>query len=119
MPDLTSALPLIVMALSCNLCLLSAMTAGRAESGSWTWAVSLFAEIATLSVAGVAAFAAFGTHGPATFSTLIFVIVALGLGFLVSIGLAFLEYAALGRRSRFRADLRGSLWISRTGASRL
>src|SRR6266568_9683575 len=98
----------MVMTLFCNLCLLSAMAAGRAESGSWTRATSLFAEIVALTVAGMASLVAFASHGRATFSTFIFLIVALGLGFLVSLGLAFLEYAAFGRRSRFRADLRGS-----------
>jgi len=43
----------------------------------------------------------------------IFIVIALILGFLIAVGLAFLEYAVVGRRPRFGADLRGSLWLGR------
>ena len=106
------------MTVFCNLCLLSAMSAGRAESGSWTWALSLFAEILTLTGAALASLFTFSSQGQTVYTFILFV-GSLAVGFLVSGGLAFLEYAAFGRRSQFRSDLRNSLWISKTGTSRL
>ena len=39
---LSNAFPLVIVAVFCNLSLLSAMAAGRAESGSAGWALGLF-----------------------------------------------------------------------------
>ncbi|HLQ16799.1 MAG TPA: hypothetical protein VK256_13205 [Candidatus Eisenbacteria bacterium] len=47
------------------------------------------------------------------------VVGALILGFVLAVVLAFVQYAAAGRRSTFLADLRGSLWFTRTGVNRL
>jgi hypothetical protein len=101
------------MTLCCNLCLLSAIAAGRAETGSLTWGLCSYAQPALVAVAFVAA--ARGTteawQGETTTLTFVFAFAALVSGSLISLGLAYVEYAALGRRSSFRADLGGAFWF--------
>jgi hypothetical protein len=106
----------LVVLVACNLSLLSAMAAGRAESGSAGWALGLFAQLGTLAFALAISFATFGNRPS---GTIIFSFGTVILGFLIAILLAFVEYAAFGRRSSFRADLRGSLWLGRFGIGRL
>ena len=104
------------MLAACNLSLLSAMAAGRAESGSAGWALGLFAQIATLAFALAVSLVTFGNRPSGTF---IFSFGAVILGFLLATLLAFVEYVVFGRGSSFKADLRGSLWLGRFGIHRL
>jgi len=114
--DFSNAFPLVIVAVFCNLSLLSAMAAGRAESGSAGWALGLFAQLLTLVIALAVSLAEFGNRPSGTF---IFSFGAVILGFLLAVILSFVEYAAFGRGSRFRADLSRSLWLGRYGIGRL
>jgi hypothetical protein len=117
--DLTVAFPIAVVAISCNLCLLAAMAAGRAETGSWSWALWLFVEIALLGAsAGLAGWVTLADGNRDAKSVIGFILVLI-LGFGLAVVLAFLEYSAAGLRRRFGSDLRGSLWPTRTGINRL
>jgi hypothetical protein len=116
--DLSDAVPAAALVLCCNLCLLLAMAAGRAESGSWAWGLSLFSEIVLLAASvGAAGWLVLTIGTP--YSSAIGVIVALIFGFVAAVILGFLEYAVSGHRSRFVTDLRGSLWPTRIGFRRL
>lgn len=118
MVDLGIVVPAALLALSCNLCLLSAIAAGRAESGSWSWALGLFAGILLLGGSvGAAGWVVLTLGDP--YSSGIGVVVTVLLGFLVAVVLGFLEYVAVGLRSRFVTDLRGSLWPTRGGFKEL
>jgi hypothetical protein len=99
-------IPLAILIVSSNLCVLVAIGAGHALTG-WARARWLIAELALYAIvfwASVHTFVA--TSG-------ILVLVALILGFAIGVPLAFAEYAVAGRRSRFGTDLRGSLWLGR------
>jgi hypothetical protein len=89
-----------------NLCVLSAMAAGRAPTGSIR-AQCLIAEFVMYVVVFWASVRVVDPRSG------VYIVVALILGFLIAVPLAFLENAAVGRRSRFGADLRGSLWLGR------
>ena len=100
------ALPVAVLLLSCNFCVLTARAAGRALTGS-NRAQWLIAEFVTYLVVFWASVHVVDPRSG------IFIVIALILGFLIAVLLVFLEYAIVMRRSRFGADLRGSLWLGR------
>jgi hypothetical protein len=98
--------------------LLLAITAGRAESGSWTWGACLFGEILLFAGSvGAAGWVVLTLGDP--YSSGIGLVVTWTLGFVVAVVLGFLEYAAAGLRARFVTDLRGSLWPTRFGFKKL
>ena len=99
-------IPLVILLVACNVCVLTAIGAGRALTG-WARARWLIAEL----VMYVVVFWASAHTFVAT--TGILVLVALVLGFAIGVPLAFAEYAVAGRWSRFGTDLRGSLWLGR------
>src|SRR5438094_8232825 len=103
-----ASIPLASLALFCNLCVLSAIAAGRARA-AWIQALCLTSEVVTFGGALAASLVAFGGHGS---GTAILAVIGLIGGFVLSVLLSFLEYAIAGRRSRFRADLRASLWVT-------
>jgi len=95
------------------------MAAGRAETGSGSWALWLFIEIVMLGAAAGEAGRITRASGNRDSKSVVGFILALILGFGLAVVLVFLEYSAAGVRRRFRADLRGSLWPTRTGINRL
>ena len=101
-----SAVAIAILLAACNLCVLTAIAAGRALTG-WNRARWLIAELVLYVVVFIAS--AHVLNAP----TGIWVVVALVLGFVAGVLLAFAEYSILGPRSRFGADLRGSLWLGR------
>jgi hypothetical protein len=96
------------------------MAAGRAEKGCRA-GLYVFGEVGLLTLglgaAGWVALSVVGLHGSSLVGALVFV-GAFIVGFVLSVLLAFLEYAALGRSSSFVTDVRGSIWLSRGGISR-
>lgn len=95
------------------------MAAGRAETGSGSWALWLFIEIVMLGAAAGEAGWITLASGNRDSKSVVGFILALILGFGLAVVLSFLEYSAAGVRRRFGADLRGSLWPTRTGINRL
>jgi hypothetical protein len=116
LPDLSVAFPMIYLILSCNLYVLAAMVAGRAETGSAVQVLALIGEIVTSGLAVVSLIIlVFATqHGVGVIE----IFVGLILGLLLAVVLVFLEYMAVGRRSRFGIDLRGALWLTPLGVRR-
>ncbi|HEY8885518.1 MAG TPA: hypothetical protein VIO35_09420 [Chloroflexota bacterium] len=99
-------IPLAILIVSSNFCVLVAIGAGHALTG-WARARWLIAELALYAIVFWAAIHTFiSTSG-------ILVLVALVLGFAIGVPLAFAEYALAGHRSRFGFDLRESLWLGR------
>src|SRR5487761_255939 len=97
-------IPLLVLLVASNLCVVMAIGAGHALTG-WARARWLIAEAPMYAIVFWAAIHTFvSTFG-------ILVLVALILGFAVGVPLAFAEYAVAGRRSLFGTDLRSSLWL--------
>ena len=98
--------PLVVLLMSSNLCVLVAIGAGRALTG-WARPRWLVAEAVLYAIVFWAAIHTFvATSG-------ILVLVALVLGFAIGVPLAYAEYAVARHRSRFGTDLRASLWLGR------
>jgi len=103
----------------CNLTVLSAIAAGRLESG-WNRRLLLAAEVAlllfALLTAGVLAWM-MGFDNRLTIGLLLL------LAFVVAMPLAglltYFEYLLAGRRQSFGTDLRRSMWWGRYGAVRL
>jgi hypothetical protein len=103
---LSVAIPGAFLIASCNVCVLTAIAAGRAQTG-WIRAQWLIAEFVMYLVVFFASAHVFDAPSG------IFIVVALVLGFAIGVPLAFVEYAVFGLRGRFRADLGGSLWLGR------
>ncbi|MHB8612303.1 MAG: hypothetical protein ACYDAL_07720 [Candidatus Dormibacteraceae bacterium] len=98
--------PLAVLIVACNLCVMTAIGAGRALTG-WARARWLIAEVVMYAIVFWASAHTFvSTSG-------ILVLVALVLGFVIGVPLSFAESALAGHRSRFGTDLRSSLWLGR------
>ena len=100
------AIPGAFLIASCNVCVLTAIAAGRAQTG-WIRAQWLIAEFVMYLVVFFASAHVYDKPSG------IFIVVALVLGFVVGVLLALLEYALFGLRRRFGGDLRGSLWLGR------
>lgn len=99
-------IPFAVLLLACNLCVLTAIAAGRAYTG-WARARWLVAEFVLYVVVFWSAIHVFdATSG-------LFVLLALFVGSVIGLLLAFVDYMVVGLRGRFGADLRGSLWLGR------
>jgi hypothetical protein len=80
-------------------------------------ALALIGEIVTFVLGLWGSIALALATGPRDSNTGIRIVVGLILAFLLSIVLAFLEYAVARRSNRFRADLRGSLWLNPLGGT--
>jgi uncharacterized membrane protein YGL010W len=110
---------LILLTVLCNLTLLAAMAAGRALRG-WRQRVWMGAQAALLTVAlAVAILIAVATG--TTDKTVGALLTLLGLAFTLAIAgiLVYVEYVLAGRRAAFGDDLKGSLWVGRSGVRRL
>ncbi len=110
---------LILLTVLCNLTLLSAMVAGRAQRG-WPQRGWLAAQAAMLALALVVALLlalATGTND----KTVGALLALLGLAFTFAVAgiLVYVEYVLAGRRAAFGNDLKGSLWVGRLGVRRL
>jgi hypothetical protein len=99
-------IPLVVLLVASNLCVIVAIGAGHALTG-WARARWLVAEAALYAIVFWAAIHTFVS------TSAILVLVALVLGFAIGVPLAFAEYAVMGRGNRFGNDLRDSLWLGR------
>jgi hypothetical protein len=118
MHDFGLALAVVLLTLCCNLCLLVAIAAGRAEPSSSSRALRLVGEIVLFAGSFAAAGWVVLTLGNPYTSGIGFV-ATWSLGFVIAVVLVFLEYAFTGHKKRFVADLRGSLWPTRIGFRRL
>ena len=110
---------LVLLTMLCNLTLLAAMAAGRATRG-WRQRVWMGAQAALLTLAlAVAILIAVATG--TTDKTVGALLALLGLAFTLAIAgiLVYVEYVLVGRRAAFGDDLKGSLWVGRSGVRRL
>ena len=112
---------IVILLPACTVTLWSAIAAGRAQSRSsrYTWVAVQAASFFVAVMASV-----FGAFAPTNPNVGRLVVVAwwIGLatgGFGGAGAFVYLLYALRGRRSAFGADLRESLWMGRTGISRL
>jgi hypothetical protein len=114
--------PLVVfvtLTATCNLTLLSAIAAGRLESG-WNQRLFLAAEVALLLVAlltvGVLAWVMGLDDRP---SIGLLLVLALAVAMPLAGLLTYFEYLFAGHRQSFGTDLRRSMWLGRGGPGRL
>jgi hypothetical protein len=110
----------VALTVICNLTILSAIAAGRLESG-WNQRLLLAAEVALLVFALLAVGALAWVMGVVddrlsiALLLLLALVVAMPLAGLLTYG----EYLLAGRRQSFGMDLRRSMWLGRYGAVRL
>jgi hypothetical protein len=109
----------VALTVICNLTILSAIAAGRLESG-WNQRLLLAAEVALLVFALLAVGAlawVMGLNDRLSIGLLLLLalVVAMPLAGLLTYG----EYLLAGRRQSFGMDLRRSIWLGRYGAIRL
>jgi hypothetical protein len=98
----------------------SAIAAGRAREMSTRVARLVLQGITMLSALGASAGVAVAVTGPHPDGLAFFVLflISVALGFVLAGALTYVTYAVRGRRGDFGEDLRGSLWVGRTGATR-
>jgi hypothetical protein len=112
------AIVVIPLALLWNVVLLSAMAAGRStiiwRRRLWT---TIEISLIALGVGLVAVFAPLAVNAETKGTAKVGIALAFGFAIVVGTLFTYLEYAAAGRRDRFRPDLKTSLWFGqRSGA---
>jgi hypothetical protein len=116
---LSVAIPVAVLAVSCNATLLAAIAAGRAKTGINRFMLAVAEFVAMMFAVGASAYLAIGLTGTQSSGGFVVIwLVAIILSIPLAPLLTYLEYRAFGLRGRFRKDLGGSLWVGRFGLVR-
>ena len=115
------AIPALILLPSCNLALWAAVSAGIAKTRSRRFVWLAVHGITFCAALGASIFAAFGSTDPSAsrLTVIAFWLAWLVVGFGSAVVLAYVVYSVRGRRSAFGSDLRGSMWLSRSGFSPL